>query len=283
MKRTDDGDMREEPGTKFPKGTEEWEEDLLEDLYEQFLQGRSLTLAELAAETGIHRKTLRAMIRRMIGRGWLELWSDEDGRELTLTDYGKIQGARCISRHKYLTEFLQMIVGMDERTAEKNACRMEHVLDEEGMQGIMDFLKNGSAHARVMRNLDLRILYETGTYECCGFLYLPGDGHPRMLADECEDFKDEMPLRVERDGSFFELHPQRGHELRPLWYLYDGQWARAEETPEGSRIPTRSFVFVFDAERIPLVNGTVTLTFTNPAEREPETADRRELSVHFWR
>lgn len=53
----------------------------------------------------------------------LEFW--ESGQSLTLTAFGKAQGAECLSRHQNLTQFLEMVCGVDEETAEVNACRLD--------------------------------------------------------------------------------------------------------------------------------------------------------------
>lgn len=60
--------------------------------------------------------------------------------EIELTDIGLTKAQDIYSRHQILTAFLKDIIGINAELAEENACRMEHILDQEVMDGIQRFM-----------------------------------------------------------------------------------------------------------------------------------------------
>lgn len=61
--------------------------------------------------------------------------------EIELTETGLKKAQDIYSRHQILTAFLQDIIGIEAELAEENACRMEHILDQEVMDGISKFME----------------------------------------------------------------------------------------------------------------------------------------------
>jgi DtxR family Mn-dependent transcriptional regulator len=62
---------------------------------------------------------------------------------VTLTPRGEKLGRKIRRRHDTLTEFLTEVLGVSSDRAEKNACRMEHVVDEQVLRKLRmlgDFL-----------------------------------------------------------------------------------------------------------------------------------------------
>jgi DtxR family Mn-dependent transcriptional regulator len=55
-------------------------------------------------------------------------------RTVNLTPKGVQQAAVIRERHSFLTSFLQDLVGVSPETAEKDACKMEHLLSEETLK-----------------------------------------------------------------------------------------------------------------------------------------------------
>ena len=63
---------------------------------------------------------------------------------VSLTKKGILKAAEIRDRHHFLTAFLKNIVGVDEETAEKDACKIEHHLSEvtlKKMKAIVDSIK----------------------------------------------------------------------------------------------------------------------------------------------
>ncbi len=64
----------------------------------------------------------------------------EPSGEILLTESGRIKAKDIYGRHLLLTAFLQEVIGVPAQLAEKNACRMEHILDQEVIDGISSFM-----------------------------------------------------------------------------------------------------------------------------------------------
>ncbi len=61
--------------------------------------------------------------------------------EIQLTEEGQKKAEAIYSRHRLLTRFLQEVTGVSAETAEENACRMEHILDQEVVDGIRRYMQ----------------------------------------------------------------------------------------------------------------------------------------------
>ena len=64
------------------------------------------------------------------------------GNTIKLTEKGREKAEDIYNRHKLLTAFLQKITGVPKEQAEKNACRIEHIIDVDIVNGIKKWLEN---------------------------------------------------------------------------------------------------------------------------------------------
>lgn len=71
--------------------------------------------------------------------GFLEM--DKDG-SLHLTDKGREVAEKIYDRHRFFTEQL-IAVGVDEVTAEQDACRIEHAISDESFQKLKNAIRTG--------------------------------------------------------------------------------------------------------------------------------------------
>ena len=70
--------------------------------------------------------------------GFLEM--DKDGF-LHLTDKGREVAGKIYERHQFFTEQL-IAVGVDETTAEQDACRIEHAISDESFQKLKNAIRS---------------------------------------------------------------------------------------------------------------------------------------------
>ena len=77
-------------------------------------------------------------LRTLEEQGLLE---HERYRGVTLTRTGARQAANIRERHSTLTLFLKNIIGVSAETAEKDACKMEHLLSNETLKKIKSLVK----------------------------------------------------------------------------------------------------------------------------------------------
>jgi DtxR family Mn-dependent transcriptional regulator len=62
-------------------------------------------------------------------------------RTISLTEKGAAVAAKIRDRHSLLTQFLTTVVGVGFETAEKDACKMEHLLSEETLEKIKTLVR----------------------------------------------------------------------------------------------------------------------------------------------
>ncbi len=56
-----------------------------------------------------------------------------------LTDEGRVIAERTYERHEFFSEWLRRM-GVDGKTADEDACKMEHVISEESFKAIKNFV-----------------------------------------------------------------------------------------------------------------------------------------------
>ena len=267
-----------EIGYHIPHSTEELEEDILEYLYTTWSAGRQVSAVEICNAFTITGRELRAIRKQMLSHGYLI----EDVKDdiLRLTEIGKIQGEECHTRHHNLAQFLQMTCGLEEEQAQKNACRMEHVVDSEVIDGVRDFLKYGDTYDRIARKLDLHSLYEEGSYTFCLSMYRLETRYPRRLAEEFALFHDQIELVVKKEQSMFYLQTKEQENPFYLWFLNGEQWTMAEKQEKGYPIPAEIFVYGF-SNMIPVTECECLIGITKKAV-PPSEEECRELNIHIW-
>ncbi len=64
---------------------------------------------------------------------------DEHGL-ITLTEDGKTRAHEVYNRHKIISDFLMQVLELDEEIANKDACRMEHIISPETFNKISDLV-----------------------------------------------------------------------------------------------------------------------------------------------
>lgn len=85
---------------------------------------RSIDIAE---RLGYAKSSVSRGVNLLSDRGYIKI--DDDGF-IGFTEKGAEKASRIYDRHKILSELL-MSFGADEKKAEDNACRIEHVIDDE--------------------------------------------------------------------------------------------------------------------------------------------------------
>ncbi len=90
---------------------------------------RSIDVAEYL---GVTKPSVTYTTKRLRENGYITM--DADGL-ITLTDSGMEIASKMLDRHRTLTRFL-ISLGIDEMTAEKDACKMEHDMSQQTYEAI---------------------------------------------------------------------------------------------------------------------------------------------------
>ncbi len=87
---------------------------------------------DIAQYLGVTKPSVTYTTKRLRENGYITM--DADGL-ITLTSAGEAIAASMLDRHKTLTGFL-MALGVDEETAEMDACKMEHDISQKTYEAI---------------------------------------------------------------------------------------------------------------------------------------------------
>ena len=117
-------------------------EDYLETiliLKERIGQVRSI---DIATEMNYSKPSISVAMKKLRENGYIQV--DKDGF-ITLTDSGRKIAVNIYNRHRVLTDFF-VSLGVDEKVAAEDACKVEHDLSEETFEKIkehaMETVKN---------------------------------------------------------------------------------------------------------------------------------------------
>ena len=112
-------------------------EDYLESMLMMRLRHGYIRSIDVAEHLGVTKPSVTYATRRLKESGHITM--DKDGL-ITLTESGMAVASKMLDRHKTLTSFL-IALGVDEATAEEDACRIEHDISQQTYDAIC-------AHAR---------------------------------------------------------------------------------------------------------------------------------------
>ena len=113
---------------KIQKASEDYLEAMLM-MQEKHGYIRSIDVAE---QLGVKKQSVSYATKRLRENGYITM--DEEGL-ISLTDSGMEIARRIYKRHKLLTEFF-VHLGVDEKTAREDACKIEHDISEKTFNAI---------------------------------------------------------------------------------------------------------------------------------------------------
>jgi DtxR family Mn-dependent transcriptional regulator len=112
------------------------QEDYLEMVSFLSDEGR-VRVTDIAARLGFSKPSVLTGLRLLEEK---ELVEHERYGSVSLTEKGRELAAEIRERHVLIKTFLEEKLGVCEETAEKDACKMEHVISEETFKKLKTFL-----------------------------------------------------------------------------------------------------------------------------------------------
>ena len=109
-------------------------EDYLESMLMMKLKHGYIRSIDVAEHLGVTKPSVTYATRRLKESGHITM--DKDGL-ITLTETGMAVAAKMLDRHKTLTSFL-IALGVDARTAEEDACKIEHDISQQTYDAICE-------------------------------------------------------------------------------------------------------------------------------------------------
>jgi DtxR family Mn-dependent transcriptional regulator len=96
-------------------------------------------VTDIASRLGVSKPSVLTALKSLKALGLLE---HKRYRTVTLTQKGAINASEIRDRHNFLTSFLRDTVGVGQKIAEQDACKMEHILSEETLVKLKILAKN---------------------------------------------------------------------------------------------------------------------------------------------
>lgn len=104
----------------------------LESILVLIRQGKAVRSIDIVYYMGYSKPSVSRAVGILRQGGYIHV--AEDGG-ITLTESGQAVAEKIYERHRLLTSFLVKL-GVDEKTAAEDACKMEHVISDASMEAI---------------------------------------------------------------------------------------------------------------------------------------------------
>ncbi len=111
-------------------------EDYLESILTLGREGSIVHRIDVAKKMGVSQAAVNKAIKLLCEREYVY----EDGKHLYLTEKGRAYAEAVYAKHCVIREYL-IAQGVSPAVAEQDACRMEHLLSEETLQMMENFLQ----------------------------------------------------------------------------------------------------------------------------------------------
>lgn len=113
-------------------------EDYLEAIFILVEHGGEVRLTDVADFLGVSRPSANRAVGNLKDAGLVE---HESYGQISLTSKGKAQASKVLRRHKLIKLFLTDTLGVDEKNAEIDACRMEHVMSRQTIEKLFRYIE----------------------------------------------------------------------------------------------------------------------------------------------
>jgi DtxR family Mn-dependent transcriptional regulator len=95
-------------------------------------------VTDIAARLGFSKASVSAALKSLEEQGFVR---HQRYRKVALTENGKELAESVRQKHNLIKEFFEKKLGVGAETAEKDACKVEHVLSEETYEKLKKFLR----------------------------------------------------------------------------------------------------------------------------------------------
>lgn len=112
-------------------------EDYLETILELQTAKTVARSKDIADKMDIKRGSVTGMLKKLADSGLIDY---EPYGYVTLTPEGRKIAEEIESRHLFLKDFFHRVLGVDEATAEKTGCQVEHAMDQDTFKKFKAFV-----------------------------------------------------------------------------------------------------------------------------------------------
>ncbi len=113
-------------------------EDYLEAIFILVQERRVARVKDIAERLGVQMPSVTGALRSLAKKGLVD---HDPYSYITLTTKGERIARDLLRRHTVLTDFLTDFLGLDQGTAERNACEMEHAIEPIVLDRLVEFVE----------------------------------------------------------------------------------------------------------------------------------------------
>jgi len=117
-------------------------QDYIKVIFELEQENRVARVTDIAERRGVTKSSVSLVLTQLQKK---ELIDRKQYGHITLTKSGRRLGSELYKRHQTISIFLQEILGVPEKTAEQDACKIEHDLSQQTwreLRRLIDVLQN---------------------------------------------------------------------------------------------------------------------------------------------
>jgi Mn-dependent DtxR family transcriptional regulator len=113
-------------------------ENYLEAIYELSQDKGSARVSDIAERMGVSKASTNSAVSTLSGKG---LVKNEKYREIFLTPAGLKLAKFTAKKHHVIQQFFSKVLNVDGRTADDDACAIEHVISEDSVRAMQSYLE----------------------------------------------------------------------------------------------------------------------------------------------
>ena len=120
-------------------------EDYLETIFHLVEEAHVARVRDIAARMNVQMPSVTGALHSLAAK---DLVNYDPYNYITLTPRGDALAREVVRRHEVLTRFLADFLGLDQETAERNACHMEHAIEPVVLQRLVEFVEGHEPEKR---------------------------------------------------------------------------------------------------------------------------------------
>lgn len=138
--------MQEKNPKVSPKPLTSTMEDYLEAIYDLNQEHSSVRVRDIAQKLDVKMPTVTSMLKSLNEKGYVNY---EKYEYVELTEQGSNVGKEIRYRHNVIYEFLAKTLEIDFKTADLEACKIEHSLDDDTLKRLIAFMNFLKLHQEI--------------------------------------------------------------------------------------------------------------------------------------
>lgn len=111
----------------------------LETIYEIEAESGEVRVKDIAKVLGVSYPSVSEMVDRLVEN---KLVSHDKYQHISLTSKGRRIAKGLDHKHETLKKFFVRVLGVNEETADRDACEIEHVISDETLDRLVSYLES---------------------------------------------------------------------------------------------------------------------------------------------